>query len=70
VLAKPAWQSPGTISLARSIYDLNAFDRLTQLANALEEAGCDEPSIIDHWRIPGLHVLGCWVVDLVLGYEP
>jgi hypothetical protein len=69
VLADPAWRAPGVKAMAKSIYDLKAFDRLPQLADALEEAGCDEPAILDHCRRPGSHVRGCWVVDLMLGYE-
>jgi hypothetical protein len=37
------------------------------LADALEEAGCTNPEILEHCRTQGEHVRGCWVVDLVLG---
>jgi hypothetical protein len=37
------------------------------LADALEDAGCDNADILSHCRQPGAHVRGCWVVDLVLG---
>jgi hypothetical protein len=40
--------------------------RLTVLADALEEAGCDNATILTHCRQPGEHVRGCWVVDLLL----
>jgi hypothetical protein len=69
VTVSPAWQSPGPTSLARAIYDRMAFDRLPELADALERAGCREPSVLDHCRGPGRHVRGCWVLDLVLGFE-
>src|SRR5690348_13775198 len=36
-------------------------------ADALEDAGCTDPRILDHCRQPGEHVRGCWVVDLLLG---
>jgi hypothetical protein len=36
------------------------------LADALEEAGCTKDEILNHCRLAGEHVLGCWVVDLVL----
>ncbi len=36
------------------------------LADALEEAGCDNAEVLTHCREPGVHVRGCWVVDLVL----
>jgi hypothetical protein len=39
------------------------------LADALEEAGCDERAVLDHCRGPGPHVRGCWALDLVLGKE-
>ena len=44
-----------------------AFDRLPILADALEDAGCDNADILNHCRSAGPHVRGCWVVDLVLG---
>jgi hypothetical protein len=69
VMADPAWQSPELNSLATKIYDRKAFDRLPQLAIALEDVGCDNPSVLDHCRLPGPHVSGCWVVDLVLGTD-
>jgi hypothetical protein len=47
----------------------DAFDRLPILADALEEAGCDEPALLAHCRSDGPHVRGCWAVDLVLGKE-
>jgi hypothetical protein len=37
------------------------------LADALEEAGCTERAILDHLRDPGVHVRGCWSLDLILG---
>ena len=42
-------------------------DRLAVLADALEDAGCDNEDILSHLRGPGPHVRGCWVVDLLLG---
>jgi len=62
-----AWND-GTISkLAQVIYDERAFDRLPILADALEEAGCTNADILAHCRLPGEHVRGCWVLDLLLG---
>jgi hypothetical protein len=53
--------------LAQSIYEERTFDRLPVLADALEEAGATESTILNHCRGPGPHVRGCWVVDLLLG---
>jgi hypothetical protein len=43
--------------------------RLAVLADALEEAGCTDQTILDHLRGPGPHVRGCWAVDLILGKQ-
>ncbi len=56
-------------ALAQTIYADRAFDRLPILADALEEAGCDNADILTHCRGDGPHVRGCWVVDLILGKE-
>jgi hypothetical protein len=42
-------------------------DRLAVLADALEEAGCDNAEVLGHLRSPGPHVRGCFAVDLCLG---
>jgi hypothetical protein len=64
------------VALARGAYDDCTLpagtldcDRLAVLADALEDAGCSEPSLLDHLRGPGPHVRGCWAVDLLLGKE-
>jgi hypothetical protein len=40
---------------------------LAVLADALEEAGCQDQDILAHCRSGGEHVRGCWVIDLLLG---
>jgi hypothetical protein len=68
----PSWLTwnGGTIpKLAQAIYDDRAFDHLPILADALEEAGCDNEEILAHCRGLGPHVRGCWPVDLLLGKE-
>lgn len=42
-------------------------DRLAILADAVEDAGCDDELILTHLRGPGPHVRGCWALDLILG---
>jgi hypothetical protein len=63
------WKDGAALKLAQRIYDDRAFDRLPVLADALEEAGCDNADILAHCRQPGDHVRGCWAVDLILGKE-
>jgi hypothetical protein len=62
-----AWHDGTVVKLAQAIYDDGAFDHLPILSDALEEAGCDNADILAHCRQLGDHVLGCWVVDAILG---
>ena len=64
----PALRTSDALALARGIYEKKAFDRMPILADALQDAGCDNADILDHCRdTSAQHVRGCWVVDLVLG---
>lgn len=56
---KKPWSTPTVLTLALSIYDERAFDRLPILADALEEAGCDNADILTHCRSEGPHAKGC-----------
>jgi hypothetical protein len=62
------------VALAQAAYEQRELPagtldltRLAVLADALEEAGCDQADLLGHLRGPGPHVRGCWAVDLVLG---
>jgi hypothetical protein len=59
-----AWGDGAVRNLARAIYQERDFARLGILADALEDASCACPGLIDHLRSPGPHVLGCWALDL------
>lgn len=66
----PYWikWNEGTVSkLAQGIYKDNFWPDMPILADALEEAGCNDESILAHCRGQINHVRGCWVVDLLLG---
>jgi hypothetical protein len=63
----PAWRTTAVLGLADAIYAERAFDRLPILADALEDAGCENADLLAHCRGPGPHVRGCWAVDLILG---
>jgi hypothetical protein len=43
------------------------FSYLPILADALEDAGCNDHVLLGHCRRAGGHVLGCWVLDALLG---
>jgi hypothetical protein len=64
----PNWRTTTALALARGIYEERAFDRLPILADALQDAGCDNDDILTHLRDTTTpHVRGCWALDLVLG---
>ncbi|MGL4421701.1 MAG: hypothetical protein ACRCZF_13625 [Gemmataceae bacterium] len=58
----PAWRTETVRELARMIRTHNAFDMMPLLADALEDAGCAEFSILDHARGDGPHDAACWVL--------
>jgi hypothetical protein len=64
-----SWRSEAATGLAHAAYDARNFSLLPVLADALEEAGCDNLDLLHHCRGEGPHVRGCWVVDLVLGKQ-
>jgi hypothetical protein len=65
VVQNPEWRTENVLHLAHAAY-AGAFDALPLLADALEEAGCDNLDVLAHCRAPGAHVRGCWVADLIL----
>jgi hypothetical protein len=66
VACDPGWRTTAVTGVARGAYDGRAFDRLPILADALQEAGCADETILGHCRGGGPHARGCWVVDLIL----
>jgi hypothetical protein len=67
VTFSPAWRTDAVLTLARQMYDSRDFSAMPILADALQDAGCDNEDILNHCRSDGPHVRGCWVADLVLG---
>jgi hypothetical protein len=65
----PVWRSSTVVALAEGIYAERAFDRLPILADALQDAGCEDLDVLGHCRGEEPSVRGCWVVDLLLGKE-
>src|SRR5262249_51845731 len=55
VSISPGWQTPDIANLAQAIYDERSFDRIAELADALEKGGCDNADILAHCRQPGEH---------------
>jgi len=68
VVFDPAWRSDTAVQLAKHIYEARDFSTMPILADALQDAGCDNDAILTHCRdANGVHVRGCWVHDEVLG---
>ena len=63
----PSWRTSTVVALAQQMYDSRGFSPMPVLADALQDAGCDNEAILAHCSEPGPHVRGCWVVDLILG---
>jgi hypothetical protein len=63
----PEWRTETAVALAAQMYESRDFSAMPILADALQDAGCENGDILDHCRGPGPHVRGCWVVDLILG---
>jgi hypothetical protein len=70
------WNGGLIVRMANAIYDDRVLpagtfhpDRLAVLADALEDAGCDDAELLGHLRVPGPHVRGCHGIDALLGLE-
>jgi hypothetical protein len=62
-----AWPVGSVVKIAQAIYEEKRFDNMGILADALEEAGCDNAVFLSHCRGKGPHVRGCWALDVLLG---
>ncbi|MCE9566408.1 MAG: hypothetical protein K8U57_30660 [Planctomycetes bacterium] len=70
VVFSPEWQTSTAVAIAQGMYESRDFSAMPILADALQDAGCDNDDILTHCRnANATHVRGCWVVDLVLGKE-
>lgn len=63
------WRTSTALALAQQMYESRDFSTMPILADALQDAGCENADVLDHCRGVGPHVRGCWVVDLVLSKE-
>jgi hypothetical protein len=69
------WRDATVVRLAQATHESRRLpagtldrERLAVLADALEEAGCDDPDILGHLREQrAVHARGCFAIDLLLG---
>jgi hypothetical protein len=55
--------------MARETYAERRYRDLPILADALEDAGCADATLLAHLRGPGPHACGCWALDLILSKD-
>ncbi len=65
----PSWLTSTAVAIAQGMYESRDFSAMPILADALQDAGCDNADILDHCRGVGPHVRGCWVIDQLLGKQ-
>ena len=64
---KDEWKTSDVVAMARGMYETNDFTAMPILADALQDAGCENEDILNHCRGDGPHVRGNWVVSGILG---
>ena len=62
----PEWLDSNVVCLARGIAAERDFSPMPVLADALQDAGCENPYILEHCRGPHEHIRGCWVIEGIL----
>jgi hypothetical protein len=64
-----SWRTSTVLAIAAQMYHSRDFDAMPILADALQDAGCDNEEILNHCRGDSPHSRGCWVVDSILGKQ-
>jgi hypothetical protein len=64
---EPEWRTATVQMLTHHADTTGDYSVLPILADALHEAGCDNPLLLRHCREQPHHVRGCWVVEQLLG---
>jgi hypothetical protein len=63
----PDWFTSTVRGLATHIHATREFGVMPILADALQDASCDDEQVLNHCRGEHPHVRGCWVLDAILG---
>jgi hypothetical protein len=59
------WNDRAILRIADGIRAKKTFGELPVLADALEEAGCDNPHLMHHCRASTPHGNACWVIEIL-----
>ena len=62
----PDWRTSTAVAIASQIEAYGDDSAMPILADALQDAGCEDAAILDHCRAPIGHFHGCWVLDAIL----
>jgi hypothetical protein len=65
-LLRPSQRASVVLGLAQQAYADQEANLLPLLADALEDAGCEDRLLLTHLRTPAAHVRGCWALDQIL----
>jgi len=65
----PDWCTSTARDLAAHIYESRDFSAMPILADALQDADCNDKRVLNHCRAVTLHARGCWVLDAILGKD-
>jgi hypothetical protein len=60
-----SWNGGCVRAMAEGILSRRAFDGMPILADALQDAGCEDPIILGHCRAHSHHTSACWVLRLL-----
>ncbi len=64
------WRTDAVRGIAAAIEESRAWDRLPILADALQDAGCEDEHLLGHCRLADhAHRPGCWALDRVRGFR-
>jgi hypothetical protein len=58
ITLSPSWLTSTVLALAHQMYDTRDFSAMSILADALQDASCDNEAILNHCRGPGTHTRG------------
>lgn len=67
---EPAWRTSTVVAIAKGIAAEGTFGAMPILADALQDAGCDNAVLLDHCRHATGHTAGCWALQLILAKPP
>jgi hypothetical protein len=70
------WLTDTVLALAQEMHESGDFSAMPILADALQDAGCENAGILNHCRVlppagaeeEQAHARGCWVLDLLLAH--